>query len=111
MSIPFHLVAKDRAQHDMILKPKSSIEVEITDSLFSGVGNSGGSFELQLFRWNEIAGEWEMVGTASVGVGLQTRTLFDELSSDRGYAIGVFYKNYGDAIDSELQVDGNIIVH
>lgn len=106
----FHLQAKESARHEVSLKPESRIEVEITDSNASGVGH-GGSFELQLFRRNEVSNEWEMVGTSTLGIGARARSVFDSLDSGREYLLGVFYKHYGDAIDSELSVEGNITVY
>lgn len=105
----FHLSAKDRAQHQRSFRPESAVEIEITHSSASGLAE-GGSFELQLLRRNEISNEWEVVGTATLGIGARTRTVFDTLDRDFEYAIGVYYKHYNDAIDSELNVDGNITV-
>jgi hypothetical protein len=106
----FHLQAKDRAQHERSFRPESAVEIEITHSSASGLADSAGSFELQLLRRNEISNDWEVVGTATLGVGARTRTSFDALERDAEYAIGVYYKHYNDAIDSELSVDGNITV-
>jgi hypothetical protein len=111
MLTKFHLETKESAQHDVVLRPDSSIEVEITHSLASGLANTGGTFELQLFRRNDISSEWEQVGTDTIGIGARARSVFDSLDRGREYTVGVFYKGYGDAIDSELSVDGNIIVH
>lgn len=110
MSSEFHLQAKDQARHPEILRPKSSIEVEIRHSAASGLADSGGSFELQLLSRNRVSNEWEVVGTATVGIGGRTRSVFDELDADTEYTVGVYYKHYGDAIDSELSVDGTISV-
>ncbi len=110
MSLEFHLQAKDQARHQEILRPKSSIEVEIKHSTASGLAETGGSFELQLLARNRVSNEWEVVGTATVGIGGRTRSVFDELDAETEYSVGVYYKRWNDAIDSELSVDGTISV-
>lgn len=107
----FHLSAQDRARHETPLTPKSSLEIEITQSSASGLPNSGGSFELELYRRNAVSSEWELVGTATVGIGSRVRNVFDSLEPGAEYTVGIFYKPHGDSIDSELSVDGNIIAH
>lgn len=106
----FHLSAKERARHDTPLAPTSSLEIEITQSSASGLANQGGSFELELYRRNQVSSEWELVGTATVGIGTRVRNVFDSLEPGFEYTVGIFYKPYGDAIDSELSVDGNVTV-
>jgi hypothetical protein len=108
MTTKFHLDAKESARHESAVKPDSAIEVEITRSTASGGANADGSFELQLFRRNAVSSEWEMVGTSTLGIGAQARTVFDELTRGAEYTVGVFYKPSGDTIDSELSVDGTI---
>lgn len=107
----FHLSAKDRARHETPLTPKSSIEIEITQSSASGLESQSGSFELELYRRNEASSEWELVGTATAGIGTRLRTVFDSLESGAEYTVGIYYKHFSDAIDSELSVDGNITAH
>jgi hypothetical protein len=109
MIMEFHLRAKDRARHETSVKPESSIEVEIFQSAASG--GQGGNFELELYRRSEHSQEWELVGTTTVGIGSRVRSVFEALERGSEYTIGVYYKHYGDAIDSELTVDGNVIVH
>ncbi len=111
MTTTFHLDAKDSARHDATFSPESSIEVEITQSSASGLADTGGTFELQLFRRNDVSNEWEMVGTDTIGIGARTRSVFDSLDRGKDYAIGICYKHYGDAIDSELHVDGRVTLH
>jgi len=107
----FHLKAKDRARHEASVKPESSIEVEIFQSAASGLSGQSGDFELELYRRNEVSQEWELVGTTTVGIGSRVRTVFDGLERGSEYTVGAYYKHYSDAIDSELTVDGNVIVH